>query len=69
MSPAEIKAIIHFSATPAEYEGLVPESLIRLGLLELDRNGGQSYKITEMGRVYVKALIDTPLPVQQWVMP
>lgn len=49
------------------------DNLIGEGLLEYDRERAHlstdQFEVTERGRVYVEALLKTPLPVQKWVVP
>lgn len=83
MTPLHVKILLHYYATSSrvyaadnrahatasatvEYKS----ELCQWGLIEpTDMASEADYKITERGTVLVKAICNTPLPVQKWVMP
>lgn len=48
-----------YSDSPYETSGLLTDSTLI----------GQTYTLSERGRVYIDHLLDQPLPAQAWVMP
>lgn len=82
MTPINITVLLHYYYATDDYNGgnyevpsvrMAIDYLHRQGLIETNVNSKNPddphYKISERGQVYVKALMDVPLPVQAWVMP
>mgnify|MGYP003394036502 CR=1 FL=1 len=78
MTPLQLEFLLHYFYSPepptgdsymsaAGQEGL--RSLLKENLLSQDREDPTKYHITERGEVYVKHLLEVPLPVQQWAIP
>lgn len=81
MTPLEINIMLHYYYSPDDFRnGDFSAPAVRcaidrfkgeLGLLTADtqENSSRYYKPTERGEVYIRALMELPLPVQTWVMP
>ncbi len=81
MTPLQIQMMLHYYAIAEPYACRQPEhanseavhqqrhSLICDELLETDPGSPSSFRVTERGLAYVKALKDMPLPIKKWVMP
>lgn len=83
MTPLEIDIILWYHTRAVDYRDgdlsapAVREAVDRFrdvdGLLELRPPTGsgdfRTYRLTERGQAYVDALIMTPLPICQWVIP
>lgn len=80
-TPLEMQILLHYYYSPEDYrQGDYSAPAVRqainsfrdeLGLIreKSERDGYGLYEITERGRVLVDAALETPLPVQVWVIP
>jgi hypothetical protein len=81
MTLMQIELVLHYYWSPEEHLYVVQQvggarqavdGLMDLGLLDY-RTGpsdySATYETTDKGKVYVEAVRNVPLPVQQWVMP
>ena len=81
MTPLEIEILLHYGTRAYEYRDgdlsapAVRETIDafrdRLGLLEKNKRPSQmaAYQLTDRGMVYMRALMDVPLPIMVWQMP
>ena len=72
MTPAEIKALLHYYTTPGDYPRIeemdIADDFVSRGLLGLHISSDpQRYGITDKGRVLVDALCKVEDPVHIWV--
>ena len=76
MTPYELEVLLWYYARgedhPHEIAGrertTALEQLLRLQMIAPD-NSPLIYTVTERGKVYIEAIINTPLPEKRWVMP
>lgn len=79
MTPLEISILLHYSYSPEDFRQgdfsapAVREAIDRFrdvdSLLTKSDRDGQTYALSERGRVYVEALQSLPLPIKTWLMP
>ena len=78
MTTFEFDILLHYYVSPAphrvelENPPIWPETrewFLSEGLLEPRSASGGSYKATARAEAYIQAVLNTPLPVVQWVIP
>ena len=79
MSPLGIEILLHYHCIASDHRACVenvpiwPEIrdwLLKEGLVKTpSKVSSRTYDLTERGEVYIRALLNTPLPVQRWAMP
>lgn len=80
MTPLLIEMLLHYHYSGVDYrEGDFQAPSVREGIDWLrdearmiendDESRRRTYKLSERGEIYVKALMTVPLPVQVWAMP
>ena len=78
MTPLHLEILIWYIGRATDYrDGDFSAPAVReaidwmrcgVGLLEKSDIGSKRYQLSERGRVFMNALLNTPLPVQVWVM-
>lgn len=79
MTPFELDILLHYHCIAADHRACVqnvpiwPETrdmLLAEGLLKTpSKLHCRTHDLGERGKVYIQAVLATPLPVQTWVMP
>lgn len=74
MTPAKLKILLHYYATPSDHAAINGScfpfrELVEDGLLKNSTDTKvRFYEITDRGNVYVGAVLKVPLPKQTWVV-
>ena len=81
MTPFELDILLHYYSIAEDHPvvnrkpPIWPETrkaFLDEGLMELVPMGEvrwATYRLTERGQAYIKAILEVPLPVKKWVMP
>jgi hypothetical protein len=79
MTPLQLEILIHYSYSAVDYrDGDFSAPAVReaidafrdqSALLTKSENFGQSYTLSERGRVYIHHLLNQPLPIRTWTVP
>ena len=80
MSPLQVRVMLHYHYSPNAWEGpedeaymiTLHEQLVNMGMLAHLRpwdEYGPKYEITPKGAVYVKMVLDVPVPIVQYIDP
>lgn len=80
MTPLHLKLLLHYYSIAEPYSmrdhahAIAPATLeytadlVSHGLIEVNDSAASGYQCTDRGKVFIDALLATPLPVQKWVM-
>lgn len=73
-SPAVVETLFHYHTRPYPHPSIkapaIAETtriLLECGAIEKDADKSNEYRTTEMGKAWVKAICDTPMPKRAYV--